>query len=252
MMKYQIHGVADCKFFSRKIDVKMVDQFIGFLADIEAHIGILITNKGYSKAARERAKNDPFHIYLEIVTLDELSSWKFDKLSVIVPFTLKALSEAEKSRNSEWTEIESTILRILDEFTPKFSEMLSKISTQAKNVIYAFCQAPYMKSVDTLANELQISKASVSAHLKRFLDQKYIEELDGKYKVMDPWFVIWFLVRESRGKFSIMQLMKQYLIHLAKESGYRDASYVSRILPQISQSMNKPDKYNENDTKLLL
>ena len=48
--------VIDCKKFSKKIDIKTVESFIGFSEDVGAHIGIMITNIGYSKSAEKRAK----------------------------------------------------------------------------------------------------------------------------------------------------------------------------------------------------
>ena len=46
------------------------DSFIGFLEDVNANIGILVTNKGYSKGAKNRAKCAG--IFLEIVKPAEL------------------------------------------------------------------------------------------------------------------------------------------------------------------------------------
>lgn len=50
-----ITAAVDCKYYTRKINVKDVDAFIGFLQDIQTDLGILITNKDFSPAARRRA-----------------------------------------------------------------------------------------------------------------------------------------------------------------------------------------------------
>ena len=55
---YLIKVVIDCKHFSKKIDVKIVESFIGMLADLRASKGVIITNIGYTKGAIERAKFD--------------------------------------------------------------------------------------------------------------------------------------------------------------------------------------------------
>ncbi|MBE2225833.1 MAG: restriction endonuclease [Ignavibacteria bacterium] len=68
--------VIDCKYFNKKIDVKQIDEFIGFLQDVKANKGILITNKGYTKAADNRAKNDTLDVKIDIVEFDELDRYQ--------------------------------------------------------------------------------------------------------------------------------------------------------------------------------
>jgi len=70
--------VIDCKKFSRKVNVKHVESFIGFLEDVKAHIGVLVTNKGYSKAAVRRAENSPRDVKLDIVNYVDFDSYEFD------------------------------------------------------------------------------------------------------------------------------------------------------------------------------
>ena len=55
---FDVSIVIDCKFFSKKINVTHIDAFIGFLADVQASKGVLVTNKGFSKAAFNRATYD--------------------------------------------------------------------------------------------------------------------------------------------------------------------------------------------------
>lgn len=64
------------KFFTRKIDVKIVESFIGMLGDMDVHKGLLITNEGYSKAAIERANNDPIDVELDILSIKELKQFQ--------------------------------------------------------------------------------------------------------------------------------------------------------------------------------
>lgn len=72
----RIRIVVDAKFFSKRVDVKAVESFIGMLSDIEAHKGLLITQKGYSDAALKRAFNDPGDIELDILNFDELKTYQ--------------------------------------------------------------------------------------------------------------------------------------------------------------------------------
>lgn len=53
---------VECKYYNSKINVKVLDSFIGFLEDIEINDGILVTNKGVSKAAFNRVAESKIKI----------------------------------------------------------------------------------------------------------------------------------------------------------------------------------------------
>ena len=70
---YLIRTVVDCKQYSKKIDVKQVESFIGMMADVSADRGIMISDIGYTKAALLRAHNNPHHLELDICSFKELT-----------------------------------------------------------------------------------------------------------------------------------------------------------------------------------
>lgn len=70
----KVLGAIDCKHFSKKIDVKIVESFLGMIDDVKANFGIIITNRGYSPAAINRAKSSS--LKLEILEFTELSKVK--------------------------------------------------------------------------------------------------------------------------------------------------------------------------------
>ena len=63
----------DCKCYKRNVDVKDVESFLGMLEDIRVSKGVLLTTKGYSKAAYERARREPRDIDLQILKPERLS-----------------------------------------------------------------------------------------------------------------------------------------------------------------------------------
>jgi len=71
---HDIFVVIDCKKYSTKLDINDVGSFISFLNDVGADIGILVTQKGYSKSAQILAKKS--RVKLEIKTLEELEKYK--------------------------------------------------------------------------------------------------------------------------------------------------------------------------------
>lgn len=65
--------IVDCKYFDKKIDIKIVESFLGFVKDVKGNKGILITNKGFTKSAYNRAYNDQnADIKLEIIDFKQL------------------------------------------------------------------------------------------------------------------------------------------------------------------------------------
>jgi len=69
-------GIVECKYFSRKVDVKVVDSFIGFLEDVGANFGVIITNEGFSAGAVNRASIKG--IKLDIVSYEDLELYHYE------------------------------------------------------------------------------------------------------------------------------------------------------------------------------
>ena len=64
--------VVDTKFFERKVDVKAVEAFAGFVSDVGGQRGMLITSKGFTRAALRRAFYDPSDLELDILNFSAL------------------------------------------------------------------------------------------------------------------------------------------------------------------------------------
>lgn len=67
----RILGIVDTKFYNKNIDVKTIESFIGMTEDVKANFGFMITNKGYSQAAKNRVKFS--NLKLDILELNELN-----------------------------------------------------------------------------------------------------------------------------------------------------------------------------------
>lgn len=73
---YDLRIIVDCKYFSKNVDVKAVESFCSMVDDLDAHQGILITNKGYSKAAINRAFYGNSQIELDVLNFDALRKYQ--------------------------------------------------------------------------------------------------------------------------------------------------------------------------------
>lgn len=71
----QLIGVVECKKFNKKIDVKTVEEFISFIEDVGANIGIMITNIGYTKGAINRIATK--NIKLDVVNFKKIEYYHF-------------------------------------------------------------------------------------------------------------------------------------------------------------------------------
>jgi tetratricopeptide (TPR) repeat protein len=68
--------IVDGKYYSKRINVKEVEEFIGMMQDVGVDKGLLITQKGYSKAALNRAHYDLSRIELDILNFLELKKFQ--------------------------------------------------------------------------------------------------------------------------------------------------------------------------------
>lgn len=72
--EFPIKIAVDAKYFSRRVDIKCVESFISMIGDIGAYQGVLITQKGYSEAAINRAHYGPDKIELDVLNFEDLQN----------------------------------------------------------------------------------------------------------------------------------------------------------------------------------
>lgn len=65
--------VIECKYVGRKIDVAIVDAFVGKLHDVGLASGVIVTAKGFTAAAERRARADDLGVQLAIIAPDRQS-----------------------------------------------------------------------------------------------------------------------------------------------------------------------------------
>lgn len=68
--------VVEAKLYKRKLNVKDVDAFAGFVDDVGADRGLLLTNTGYTRSAFRRAYYGPRDLELDVLTFAELQRWQ--------------------------------------------------------------------------------------------------------------------------------------------------------------------------------
>lgn len=68
--------IIDCKHFNKKIDVREVETFCSMVEDVDADQGLLITTKGFSTAAINRAYYGKQRVELDVVNFDVISNFQ--------------------------------------------------------------------------------------------------------------------------------------------------------------------------------
>lgn len=72
MADFEMRVAIDAKHYSSPIDVKDVECFLGYCADLGVSKGVMIAPKGYTPAALNRAHNDESDIELDVLNYAEL------------------------------------------------------------------------------------------------------------------------------------------------------------------------------------
>jgi hypothetical protein len=70
----RVFAIIDCKYYSRKLDVTHVGEFLSLLNDVGANLGILVCEKGCSENATKMANKS--RIKIDIRTIEELEHYK--------------------------------------------------------------------------------------------------------------------------------------------------------------------------------
>ena len=77
----------ECRHYKRSIDVPKIDAFVGFLDDIQANAGVMVTTIGYSDAALQRAEAEGIETYVVRPAKDE--DWEGYLRSFAITMNLK-------------------------------------------------------------------------------------------------------------------------------------------------------------------
>lgn len=68
--------LIECKHYRHKIDVKIVDAFVGCMIDVGAEKGVIVSEMGFTKAAISRAHNGKEDIEVDIMSLGDLQQFQ--------------------------------------------------------------------------------------------------------------------------------------------------------------------------------
>ena len=73
--------IVECKYYNKKVNIKVIEEFISFLDDVEVNEGLLITNIGVSKSVIKRISESEINIKI----LNEKDLEKYS-LTALIPY----------------------------------------------------------------------------------------------------------------------------------------------------------------------
>jgi tetratricopeptide (TPR) repeat protein len=257
---YEIKIIIDCKYFSRKIDVKQVESFCSMLEDVDAHQGVLITNKGYTKASINRAYYGNDKIELDIINFDDLHDYQtfatlpyVGHFSVIVsaPFgwvldlkdrinsnaTLhqRGITLKEAQKRQEWMYMQFWKIKSPDFAIEQLIEIqntnILKIDPKTK-----FIYNSLVKRKDGLKTKIRIAEVNLYHAI----------EVTGFIQFKDYiFFIVLFTLKELLNK-NLRKL--QYILQVAKpcEINFNNHAVIEQSLVEIAElddKQKKADKY---------
>ena len=95
--------VAECRKYSRAIDVPSIDGFVGFLDDVQADAGIMVTTVGYSRTALKRAFSEGIETWVLRPASDE--DWEGYLRSMALTINVRGLVHDDQELHLESGEV---------------------------------------------------------------------------------------------------------------------------------------------------
>lgn len=257
---YQIRIAVDCKYFSKNIDVKQVESFCSMVEDIEAHQGILITQKGFSKAAINRAHYGNHKVELDIINFDELKDFQslealpytghfcvlvpapfgwvldlVDKINSFASLHQRGLTLKESQKRNEWM-----YMQFWKKEVPDFN-IDSLIETQNLNILQVdkkskFSYNSIVKRTDGYKTKIRIAEISKypAIEVTGFVEfEKHI------------FFITLFTPKELLSK-NIRKLQHLLKASTPSEIKFDNTEVIKQCLETIEESKDdeeKADKY---------
>jgi hypothetical protein len=71
----EVRIVVDAKRYAAPVDAPDVEAFTGYVTDVGAKMGVLVTNTGFTEGAKSRAAVER-GIHLDVVPIEELDDWE--------------------------------------------------------------------------------------------------------------------------------------------------------------------------------
>jgi len=101
--------IVECKHWSRVIDIKAVEGFAAVREDVDAHVAMMISSKGFSKSAAEYAKSKQISLFTHKDTRRDDWPNGLESPIVLEAWMLKPVALYVKDGDGKRTDLESDL-----------------------------------------------------------------------------------------------------------------------------------------------
>lgn len=112
---FSITTAIECKDYGKKLDVTYVDGFVSKISDVDINKGIIVTKKGFTKQAYQKAKRLGIELYTLHEGLDLPKSLGFEVPLLITEFTPVALNPRGVLHLDEGTELSANDIMTIND-----------------------------------------------------------------------------------------------------------------------------------------
>ena len=128
--------VIECKDYGRKIDVKIVDGFVSKCKDIHADVGVLISRRGFSRTAIQKAKRENIGLQM----LQDIEDLDGNSFVNEIPIWVRLLSPKVRVSFSFRVEKETVVSNVWREnevnLEEKLGEAIDKIWNNLDDIVF--------------------------------------------------------------------------------------------------------------------
>lgn len=181
---FELFGVVDCKYYSRKVDVKIVESILGFMEDAGADFGYIITNEGFTKSAQRRIEGQSLLLRViafsglnkDLFTVDELINNKIQLLDCVSPVFLIRQQERSAFVNLRATSFDAKALTFEEGFVETRYFACKKLLEETARVFRDFPSIGQIKIAIPIATERQTYSSKIGlAELQQFLQIDFLQ-----------------------------------------------------------------------------
>ncbi len=205
--QFEILIVIDCKDYSKAVDVKDVEEFLGLVEDVGANKGALVTAGAFTKAAKTRAQDAGVNVYRLVDAEDH--DWRS---YIAIPFVCDFRGFGKGKFKIAGT---NAILRELSEQDP------TRIPIY--NIKFEYIGTP-LTLLRAMWNRREISEEPGIRQILLKPEPLFAKSKHGP-----------FVHIEIIGEFEVLQKLYFGEVPLTKISGFRDEATGNLVLPSNTE-----------------
>ena len=234
-----VRTIIECKDYASKVNVTKVDELHSKMQDVKAHVGILVSRKGFTKGAIQKAKR--LGIKLNTIHQSKSDKWDFEfdvpilieEIWPSLSFTMDlTLDEGQSIRTDKLIVNDIDILEV---FTQLWNRC-QKADVESSWLLEIGIHPPYYITDPNSGVKHYFKDIDLNVSIKRKFFLGNLRELENSYLLNE--------ILESR--ITVMVNTQQLGEYRVKFAEYDDDSQIPNPLVHTIKAFSKPSLGEEN------